>query len=218
MNRPRPPMNRPRPLFAALPALLLALAVTGCDSEVTTPEAATFDDDAEFFLAESGAAPEASPAERVGAAVRHAHALLARARASVGEAPSNGVAAHLAQAERACAAASDAHAAERWRVAVTASMRCAHEARQAVQLAQAERRPDQEARAVEAYATAVDLVARASELVTPDSPPMARRLLDAARGFLAEAEEALDRGDFRVALVRAVVAGTLARRILTTLG
>jgi hypothetical protein len=213
-------MHRSRrfPPALALPALFLTLAIVGCESGVSGPEAVAFDEDAEFFLAESGASPAASPAERVGAAVRHAHAVLDRARTVVGDAPSADVAAHLAQAERACAAATEAHAAERWRVAITASMRCVHEARQAGLLSSAERRPDLEARAVEAHAAASDLVARASALVTPESPPMARRLLDGAETYLAEAQVALDRGQFRAALVRAVVAGTLARRIIQTLG
>jgi hypothetical protein len=87
-----------------------------------------------------------------------------------------------------------------------------------VLLAPAERHPDLEARAAEAHATASALVARASELMTPDAPFMVKRVLASARTHLPAAQEALDRRQFRLAVAHAAPAGALAQRILKALG
>jgi len=199
--------------------VLLVLVLAACEGSVTEPEAIVFDEDAEFFLAEAGVAPAAaSPQERVAAAVAHAEAVLERARNFVGDRPSAEVAGLLRQAEAACGNARQALDAERLRPAVMASIRCAGLAREAAFQAQAERRGNVEARAEAAVEKATDLVAQAAALVTESAPPMAHRVLQAARQHLSEAGAALEAGRPMEALVRARLAGALAQRILHALG
>ena len=212
-----------RHLFRGL-GVLLVLVLAACEGSVTEPEAIAFDEDAEFFLAEAGVgaaeatAAAASPQERVAAAVAHAQAVLERARAYVGEAPSAEVAGLLRHAETACGNAAQALDADRLRAAVMASIRCAGLAREAAFQAQAERRGNVEARAEAAVERATDLVAQAAALVTESAPPMAQRVLQGARQNLTAAEAALEAGRPFDALVRARLAGALAQRILHALG
>jgi hypothetical protein len=199
--------------------VLLVLVMAACEGSVTEPEAVVFDEDAEFFLAEAGATQAAAnPGERVAAAVAHAEAVLERARAFVGDRPSAEVAGLLRQAEVACGNAREALDADRLRAAVMGSIRCAGLAREAAFQAQSERRAGMDARAGAAVAAASDLVAQAAALVTESAPPMAQRVLQAARQNLAEATAALEAGRSLEAMARARLAGALAQRILHALG
>jgi len=207
-----------KPWSRIIPALALALALAACDAAPTEPVEPAFDADVEFFLAEAGTPDRASPAVRATAAVAHAHEILERATAFVSEHPSDDAERVLSLARSACDAADQALAAERWVAAAQNALRCATGARMAVLQARADRAAHLEARAEQAVERAGELVAQAAALVDASTPPRAAQVLAEAEDLLAEARRALEAGQFRAAIARAVRAGMLAQRIIQVLG
>jgi hypothetical protein len=207
-----------KPWSRIIPALALALGLAACDAAPTEPVEPPFDADVEFFLAEAGTSERASRAERATAAVAHAQGMLERATASVSEHPSDEAVRILALARSACDAADQALAAERWVAAAQNALRCATGARMAVLQARADQQGHLEARAEQAVERAGELVGQAASLVNSASPPRAAQVLAEAEAHLAEARRALEAGQFRAAIARAVRAGMLAQRIIQVLG
>jgi hypothetical protein len=207
-----------KPWSRIIPALALALGLAACDGAPTEPVEPPFDADVEFFLAEAGTSERASRGERATAAVAHAHEILERATAFVNGHPSEEADRILTLARSACDAADGALQAERWAAAAQGALRCATGARLAVLQARADQQGHLEARAEQAVERAGELVAQASALVDSSAPPRAAQVLAEAEGHLAEARRALDAGQFRAAIARAVRAGMLAQRIIQVLG
>ncbi|CAN5810540.1 hypothetical protein BH23GEM11_BH23GEM11_07670 [soil metagenome] len=207
-----------KPWSRTIPALALVLGLAACDAAPTEPAEPPFDADVEFFLAEAGTPERASRAERATAAVAHAHGILERATFFVSEHPSDEADRILALARSGCDAADGAFEAERWVAAAQNALRCATGARMAVLQARADRAGPLEARAEQAVERAGELVAQAAGLVDTSTPPRAAQVLAEAEGHLAEARRALEAGQFRAAIARAVRAGMLAQRIIQVLG
>jgi hypothetical protein len=201
-----------------IPVLALALGLAACDSAPTEPVEAPFDADVEFFLAEAGSSEHASHAERAAAAVAHAREVLERATAFVSEHPSDEARRILGSARSACDAADRALEAERWVPAAQGALRCAVGARMAALQARADQNGLLESRAEQAVERAGDLVDQAAALVDSSSPPRAAQLLAEAESHLDAARRALEAGQYRAAIARAVRAGMLAQRLIQVLG
>jgi hypothetical protein len=161
----------------------------------------------------SAGVPDDALADRAAQAVEQAESLYERAVEAAGPTPSPTVAEALEEARAFLADAQASLAAGEWREAIRAAQASSAISRRI--LAGAAGGDDGlEARAEAVVTEARTLLSQAEAEAGAAPPPAIQQLLNRASALVAEAEAALQAGDFRVAIVKATQALPLLRRVL----